>query len=80
VSTGLCIFASLIRFAICLSVSRIGESTAATCQLIVLEELTINVIVICSISTEYKFSMDEQAGSYLGSSTVISGSSAQSYI
>ena len=52
----------------------------ATYQLIVLVELTFKVIVICSISTEYKFSMDGLVGSYLGSSTVISGSTSQSDI
>ena len=78
VSIGLCIFAFLIRFAIYLSVSLIAGSTVAAYQLVVLVELNFKVMVICSISTKYNFSMDGQAGSYLGSSTVISGSSAQS--
>ena len=58
VSTGLCVFDFLIRFAICLSVSRIAESTVDTYQFIILVELTFKVIVICSISTEYKFNVD----------------------
>jgi hypothetical protein len=34
----------------------------ATYQLVVLVGLTFKVMVICSIFTEYKFSMDGQAG------------------
>lgn len=79
-SVGLCVFAFLIRFAIYLSVSLIAGSTVATYQLVVLVELTFKVMVICSIFTEYEFSMDGQVGSYLGSSTVISGYSAQADI
>jgi hypothetical protein len=46
----------------CHSIRRTRVQLAAY-QLVVLVELTFKVMVICSISTEYNFNMDGQAGS-----------------
>ena len=58
VTTGLCCWFSN---QVC-HMSLIAESTVATYQFIILVELTFKVIVICSISTQYKFNGDRLEG------------------